>query len=102
MYKFIKMDITTIITEAIEKHTPISFSKYGDGEYYCSNSMGIRNCDHDNYTETKKIALIESFKYMVDNMLDYANIKNGSFKIYVHNGKPGVRIEIQNKVIAEI
>lgn len=68
MDKFIKMDITTIITEAIEKHTPISFSKYGDGEYYCSNSMGIRNCDNDNYTETKKIALIESFKYMVDNM----------------------------------
>lgn len=35
-------------------------------------------------------------------LVDELNIKNGSFKIYVHNGKPGVRIEIQNKVIAEI
>ena len=62
------MDITTILTEAIKTHLPISFSKYGDGEYYCANSMGSRNCDNDNYTETKKIALIETFKYMVDNM----------------------------------
>ena len=60
------MDITKDIAEAIINRTPISFSKYGDGEFYCANSYKGSNCDRDNYTEDKKKMLIKSFKYMVD------------------------------------
>jgi hypothetical protein len=62
------MDITRNITEAILSKTPISFCKYGDGEYYCANSYEGRNCDNDDYNERKKDALIKSFQYTVDEM----------------------------------
>ena len=67
------MDITSLLTFCVRNKIPISFSKYGDGEYACansfngvSNSFGQHNCDRDAYTEKKKDALIESFKYMAD------------------------------------
>ena len=66
------MDITSLLTFCVRNKIPISFSKYGDGEYACANSFngpnsfGYKNCDRDTYTEKKKHALIESFKYMAD------------------------------------
>jgi hypothetical protein len=62
------MEITNIITEAIHNKTPISFSKYGDGEYLCANSYLGANCDRDPYTEKKKNGLIDSFRYMVNEL----------------------------------
>ena len=41
-------------------------------------------------------------KKAVATLVEGLNIKNGSFTIYVHNGKPGLRIEIQNKVFTEL
>lgn len=47
------MEITNIISEHIKSKTPISFSKYGDGEHACAiskdNNYG-NNCDGDTYT----------------------------------------------------
>jgi hypothetical protein len=60
------MEITTLLSECIRSGTPVSFSKYGDGEYACANSFNGHNCDIDFYTDKKKIALIESFKYMAE------------------------------------
>jgi hypothetical protein len=60
------MEITNTISECIRTRTPVSFSKYGDGEYACAKLFNGHNCDADFYTEKKKIALIESFKYVVE------------------------------------
>lgn len=58
------MDITNILIHSIENKLPISFSKYGDGEYLCANSSHGHNCDEDRYTEKLKNGIINSFKYM--------------------------------------
>ena len=60
------MDITDILINSVENKIPISFSKYGDGEFFCANSYEGSNCDGDNYTEKKKNSLINSFKYLVN------------------------------------
>jgi len=60
------MEITNILSECIRTRTPVSFSKYGDGEYACAKLFNGCNCDADFYTEKKQIALIESFKYMAE------------------------------------
>jgi hypothetical protein len=60
------MDITNILINCIENNKPISFSKYGDGEYYCMTRYIGRNCDNDTYTTKLGNALIESFKYVTD------------------------------------
>lgn len=62
------MEIADIITECIKNEKPIYFGKYGDGELYCIMSYQGSNCDNDNYTENKKNGLIESFKFMVNEM----------------------------------
>jgi hypothetical protein len=61
------MEITNLLSECIRTGTPVSFSKYGDGEYACANAFAGHNCDADFYTQKKQIALIESFKYMTEN-----------------------------------
>lgn len=60
------MEITNLLSECIRSRTPVSFSKYGDGEYACAKLFNGHNCDADFYTEKKQIALIESFKYMAE------------------------------------
>lgn len=60
------MEITNLISECIHKRIPVSFSKYGDGEYACAKLFNGHNCDADFYTEKKQTALIESFKYMAE------------------------------------
>ena len=44
----------------------------------------------------------QKLKNAISLLVQELNIKNGSFKIYVHDGRPGMRIEIQNRVIADI
>ena len=61
------MEITNMLSECIRSGIPVSFSKYGDGEYACANAFAGHNCDADFYTQKKQIALIESFKYMAEN-----------------------------------
>ena len=60
------MEITNLLAECIRTGTPVSFSKYGDGEYACAKLFNGHNCDADFYTQKKQIALIESFKYMAE------------------------------------
>ena len=60
------MEITNLLSECIRSGTPVSFSKYGDGEYACAKLFNGHNCDADFYTQKKQIALIESFKYMAE------------------------------------
>ena len=44
----------------------------------------------------------QKLKNAISLLVQELNIKNGSFKVYVHDGRPGMRIEIQNKVITDI
>jgi hypothetical protein len=60
------MDITDLIIDSINNYKPISFSKYGDGEYFCAFGYNGHNCDKDNYTPKLREALIKSFKYVTD------------------------------------
>ena len=78
------MEITKFITESIKNQTPLSFMKFGDGEFMCAikdyennpqyNELICEdfnynnyNCDKDLYNENKKKKLIECFQFMVDN-----------------------------------
>ena len=61
------MDITEYIIDCINNNIPISFSKYGDGEYNCICNINGMNCDGDKYTNKLSQYLISSFKYMVEN-----------------------------------
>lgn len=60
------MNITKILTECVINNIPISFSKYGDGEFNCAFSRNGRNCDNDTYTNKLGDGIINSFRYMVD------------------------------------
>jgi hypothetical protein len=61
------MNITLYLTECIKNVIPVSFSKYGDGEYQCAIGGYLKNCDNDRYTHKLSSSLKESFKYMVEN-----------------------------------
>ena len=60
------MEITEYLTNCVENNVPVSFSKYGDGEYNCVYGYYGRNCDNDLWTEKLKIGLIQSFIYMTN------------------------------------
>lgn len=61
------MEITNYLTECIINKKPVSFSKYGDGEYGCCTNINEgANCDNDRMTLKLKNGLIESFKYIVN------------------------------------
>ena len=60
-------EITNYLTHCIENKIPVSFSKYGDGEYFAVTSKDGANCDNDKYTQKLKDNLIESFKYIIKN-----------------------------------
>lgn len=63
------MNIIKNIIDAINNNTPISFSKYGDGEYYCAIQHNSRhNCDGDVYTPKLGEGIRESFKYIINNV----------------------------------
>jgi len=60
------MNITTYLTECVKNKIPVSFSKYGDGEYYCTLGWQGSNCDKYSYTENLRNGIARSFKYMVE------------------------------------
>jgi hypothetical protein len=60
------MENTDYLTECILSKTPVSFLKYGDGEYAAASGVQGGNVDGDNYTETLKNGLRNSFKYMAE------------------------------------
>jgi len=60
------MNITTYLTECIQNNTPVSFSKYGDGEFNCIIYRYGMNCDKDTYSSKLSDGLKESFIYMVE------------------------------------
>lgn len=78
------MEITRLITESIRKKKPISFCKYGDGEYYCASGDQGGNCDCDMYTPKLKEGLIRSFKFMADKPDSYLGlwVKSASRKFW--------------------
>lgn len=57
------MDIVVKLTECIRDGTPVSFSKYGDGEYLCASGRFDcwGNCDHDPYTPALQAGLLYAF-----------------------------------------
>lgn len=57
---------TCNITDMIQKNIPVSFSKYGDGEFLCAFNRHGHNCDKDTYTDKLGNSLRHSFQYMVD------------------------------------
>jgi hypothetical protein len=59
------MEITQYLTNCVKNNIPVSFSKYGDGEFYCASGQSGNNCDNDNYTAKKRQAIIDSFIYMI-------------------------------------
>ena len=66
-YKATPQIIIENIIECVLNKTPMSFSKYGDGEYYCASgnpNVGQHNCDQDFYTEKLRNGLRDSFIYM--------------------------------------
>jgi hypothetical protein len=60
------MNITNYLTECVRHKIPVSFSKYGDGEYYCTLGWKGANCDKDSYTDNLRNGIAQSFKYMVE------------------------------------
>jgi hypothetical protein len=60
------MNTTQYLIDCIENTTPVSFSKYGDGEYLAASGSAGTNCDGDRYTPTLKHGLINSIRHMVD------------------------------------
>ena len=60
------IEITNYLSDCIESKTPVSFSKYGDGEFFAANLVDGHNCDNDAYTEKLKNDLVRSIRYMVD------------------------------------
>jgi hypothetical protein len=60
------MNITAYLANCVSNKIPVSFSKYGDGEYYCATGKIAHNCDFDTCTNKLQIELKKSFKYMVD------------------------------------
>jgi hypothetical protein len=61
------MDITNYITICVNTNTPITFVKFGDGEFYCAFGSGGCNCDNDSYTPKLSLSLRESFVYLTEN-----------------------------------
>ena len=60
------MEITQYLEECIRNGTPVSFSKYGDGEHSAANGNVGANCDQDAYTNKLSEGLRRAFTYMVD------------------------------------
>lgn len=68
------MNITTHLTDCVRNNIPVSFSKYGDGEFICMMHRNGQNCDRDTYTEKLSTALNNSFVHLIENMQDNAYI----------------------------
>jgi hypothetical protein len=60
------MEITEYLTICIQSKIPVTFLKYGDGEFNAIFNPYGCNCDRDVYTQKLSIALKQSFKYTVE------------------------------------
>jgi len=60
------MYITKHLIHCIKNNLPVTFLKYGDGEYNCITTNEYGNCDNDRYTDKLKNGLINAFKYYVN------------------------------------
>ena len=60
------MNSTRYLINCIENSVSVSFSKYGDGEYFAASGCAGANCDGDRYTLKLKEGLIDSIRYIVD------------------------------------
>ena len=60
------MNITDLLTDCVTRDKPISFIKYGDGEFLCAFHRNGSNCDNDTYTNKLGDSIINSFIYMVE------------------------------------
>lgn len=65
------MNITDKIIYHIKNNKPITFMKFGDGEFNCVFHRNGHNCDNDKYTQQLSNELLNSFKYMVENGNDH-------------------------------
>jgi hypothetical protein len=55
---------TKILTQCIRERKPVAFVKLGDGEYNCANFHTGINCDSDNYTPKKGLAIINTLAFL--------------------------------------
>jgi hypothetical protein len=88
------MNITPYLTECVTNNKPVTFVKYGDGEFNCMFGISSgSNCDGDKYTHKKKQMLINSFKFFV-------NITNSSYIGLWHNLNNSRKLQsiVQRKV----
>jgi hypothetical protein len=61
------MEITDYLTKCVEQDIPVTFLKFGDGEYNCVFQPVGANCDRDLFTLKLSNSLKESFQYMIEN-----------------------------------
>ena len=64
------MNISEEIIAAIQNCTPITFAKFGDGEYNCMFSTRKEyrgcNCDRDSYTHGLASGLRDALQYLAN------------------------------------
>jgi hypothetical protein len=56
--------VADYITYCIENKTPVSFLKFGDGEFQCVTGCNGGNCDADPYTKSLSEGIKSSFSYL--------------------------------------
>lgn len=56
--------ISKKFSELIDENVNFTFTKFGDGEFYCMNFTNGHNCDGDSYTRWLGEELINSFKHL--------------------------------------
>lgn len=63
--------ITELITNNIIQDIPISFTKFGDGEYLCMTTLHGKNSDHDQYHPELAQKLKEALPYLFNHPTCY-------------------------------
>lgn len=87
------MNITNYLTNCVNNHTPVSFSKFGDGEFNCIMKSHGKNCDNDCYTEKLSKTLLYSFKYLVE------EVENAYIGLWHNQDNKSILEKIVNKQV---
>lgn len=58
-----QVNIVAHLTECVKTKTPVSYVKYGDGEFYAAKGTSGKNCDKTPYTAKLGKGVRESFKH---------------------------------------
>lgn len=61
------MYCTKRLTQSIRENKPIVFMKLGDGEYNCATYAHGKNCDLDDYSAKKGVAIVQALSYLTEN-----------------------------------